>query len=44
MLAIGLVPLGALAVAPGQLRCEYLQDPLGIDTAQPHPEAGAGCG
>ena len=35
MLAIGLVPLGALAVAPGQLRCEYLQDPLGIDTAQP---------
>ena len=35
MVAVGLAPLGALAMAPGQLRCEYLKDPLGIDVAEP---------
>ena len=28
-------PFSASAVAVGQLRCEYLKDPLGIDTPQP---------
>ena len=28
-------PFMASAVAVGQLRCEYLKDPLGIDTPQP---------
>ena len=30
-----IAPLAASAVEVGQLRCEYLSDPLGIDTLQP---------
>jgi alpha-L-rhamnosidase len=33
--ALGAAPLPVSAVAVGQLRCEYLEDPLGIDTPQP---------
>ena len=33
--ACGIGPLGASAVAVGQLRCEYLKDPLGIDVLEP---------
>jgi alpha-L-rhamnosidase len=33
--AIGAFPLGASALVVGQLRCEYLENPLGIDVAQP---------
>jgi alpha-L-rhamnosidase len=33
--AASLAPIAASAVVIGQLRCEFLQDPLGIDTAQP---------
>ncbi len=33
--AAGLAPLAASAVTVGQLRCEYLDDPLGIDVVQP---------
>ena len=32
---LGLVPFGASAVVVGQLRCEYLHDPLGLDVVQP---------
>jgi alpha-L-rhamnosidase len=31
----GVVPAASSAVTVGELRCEYLQDPLGIDTTQP---------
>jgi len=31
----GVVPATAAAVTVGELRCEYLRDPLGIDTPQP---------
>jgi len=34
-LAVSLVPFGAAAVTVGQLRCEHLQDPLGIDVTRP---------
>jgi alpha-L-rhamnosidase len=33
--AATVAPLSAPAVGVGELRCEYLNDPLGIDTAQP---------
>jgi alpha-L-rhamnosidase len=33
--ACSLAPLSASAAVVGQLRCEYLKDPLGIDTLQP---------
>jgi len=33
--ACSLAPLSASALVVGQLRCEYLKDPLGIDTPQP---------
>ena len=33
--AATLAPLAASAVGVGQLRCEFLSDPLGIDTPQP---------
>jgi len=35
VLAAGVAPVLASAVVVGQLRCEYLQDPLGIDVLQP---------
>ena len=35
LLALGLMSASASAVVVGQLRCEYLKDPLGIDVAQP---------
>ncbi len=35
MLALGLGPWGASALTVGQLRCEYLENPLGIDASQP---------
>jgi len=31
----GIVPFSTSAVSVGQLRCEYLKDPLGIDALQP---------
>jgi alpha-L-rhamnosidase len=34
-LALGIAPFSAGAVGVGQLRCEYLKDPLGIDVVQP---------
>ena len=33
--AIGVLPFPAGAAAVGELRCEFLKDPLGIDTPQP---------
>ena len=33
--AAGVVPASLAAVSVAQLRCEYLQEPLGIDTPQP---------
>jgi alpha-L-rhamnosidase len=35
LLVPALAPFGASALTVGQLRCEYLNDPLGIDTPQP---------
>ncbi|HOX57361.1 MAG TPA: family 78 glycoside hydrolase catalytic domain [Candidatus Paceibacterota bacterium] len=35
ILAVALAPFCASAVVVGQLRCEYLEDPLGIDVMQP---------
>jgi alpha-L-rhamnosidase len=31
----GFVPLATSAITVGELRCEYLEEPLGIDTTQP---------
>lgn len=33
--AAGVVPVATSAVVVGELRCEYLHEPLGIDTPQP---------
>ena len=33
--AAGITPFSAWAIGVGQLRCEYLKDPLGIDAPQP---------
>ena len=36
MIAVaGVAPINVLAVSVGELRCEYLEGPLGIDTPQP---------
>ena len=32
---LGVSPLASGAVSAGQLRCEFLKDPMGIDTSQP---------
>ena len=31
----GFLPLATAAIIVGELRCEYLEEPLGIDTTQP---------